>query len=263
MQIKVLMENTSVRSDLICEHGLSLYLEAGGKRILFDAGQTDAFAENAAKMGVDLKKVDAAILSHGHYDHGGGMLRFLEINAHAPLYIHERAFERHFNGTEKEIGLHPALRQHPRIIRTRDQFEISPHLQLCALNARKAIYPLSNEHMNRLEGERMLPDLFEHEQYLVIHENGRRIVISGCSHKGVLNLLSWLQPDILIGGFHWKHLQREGEGKAQLHSLAEELRKFPARLYTCHCTGEGAYQFLQPILGDQLSYLSTGMEIEI
>ena len=91
MQIKVLMENTSVRPDLICEHGLSLYLEVCGRKILFDAGQTDAFAENAAKMGVDLKKVDAAILSHGHYDHGGGMLRFLENElrtAHGVNEIH-------------------------------------------------------------------------------------------------------------------------------------------------------------------------------
>ena len=258
MRIKVLVENTLSRPDLICEHGLSLYIEVDGMKILFDAGQTDAFAQNAEKMGVDLRAVDLAILSHGHYDHGGGMLHFLQINDHAPLYIHEKAFHRHFNGAEKEIGLDPALEWHPRVIRTKDQMMLSPHLQLCTCNERIALYPLSNEQMNRMEGDRILPDSFCHEQYLLIEGEGKRILISGCSHKGVLNLLSWLQPDILIGGFHWKNLWPEGEG--QLHIWAEELKKFSARLFTCHCTGEAVYGFLKSILGNQLDYLSNGLE---
>ena len=87
MKLTVLMENTTCREDLVCEHGLSLYIEANGQRILFDAGQTGAFADNAEKMGVDLTKIDLCILSHGHYDHGGGLKRFLEINDHAKVYI--------------------------------------------------------------------------------------------------------------------------------------------------------------------------------
>ena len=85
MKIYTLMENTTCNEALACEHGLSLYIEAAGKRILFDAGQTGAFADNAEKMGIDLSQVDICILSHGHYDHGGGLKRFLEVNDHAPI----------------------------------------------------------------------------------------------------------------------------------------------------------------------------------
>ena len=71
MKLVTLMENTTCREDLCCEHGLSLYLETGDHKILFDAGQSGAFAENAEKLGVNLQNVDFAVLSHGHYDHGG------------------------------------------------------------------------------------------------------------------------------------------------------------------------------------------------
>ena len=96
MKLVTLMENTTGREDLTCEHGLSLYIEACGKKILFDAGQTGAFADNAQKLGVDLKSVDLAILSHGHYDHSGGLMRFLQINDTAKVYVHKDAFNPHF-----------------------------------------------------------------------------------------------------------------------------------------------------------------------
>ena len=87
MKLWTLMENTTCDANLVCEHGLSLYIEANGQRILFDAGQTGAFADNAQNMGVDLSQVDLCILSHGHYDHGGGIKRFLEVNDHAKVYV--------------------------------------------------------------------------------------------------------------------------------------------------------------------------------
>lgn len=92
------------------EHGLSLYLEGKGHRILFDTGQSENFAVNAKRLGVDLAAVDLAILSHGHYDHGGGLKRFLELNQKAPVYLSVYAFEPHFNGV-KDIGIDPKLRR--------------------------------------------------------------------------------------------------------------------------------------------------------
>ena len=85
MKLYTLMENTTCRDDLACEHGLSLYMETGTHKILFDTGKTGAFADNAKKMGVDLCQVDLCVLSHGHFDHGGGIARFLEENTKAPV----------------------------------------------------------------------------------------------------------------------------------------------------------------------------------
>ena len=108
MKITALIENTSARG-LPTEHGLSLFVETAEHKFLFDMGQTDLFARNAETLGVDLSKVDFAVLSHGHYDHGGGLNTFLALNDHAPVYMSRYAFEPHYNGTEKNIGLDQGL----------------------------------------------------------------------------------------------------------------------------------------------------------
>ena len=92
MKISVLCENTSKQPNIASEHGLSLFIETEKHNILFDMGQTDLFAKNAREMNIDLKIVDIAILSHGHYDHGGGLKTFLSINDKAKVYINRDAF---------------------------------------------------------------------------------------------------------------------------------------------------------------------------
>lgn len=107
MKIKVLIENTT-DSDLSCEHGLSLYIEYKNKNILLDAGSTEAFAENAEQMGVDLAAVELAFLSHGHYDHSGGFGAFIRENKNAPVYAMESAMGRYASasgGSLHEIGV--------------------------------------------------------------------------------------------------------------------------------------------------------------
>ena len=101
MIIKALTENTSKNENIFSEHGLSLYIETENHKILFDMGQTDLFYKNAQTMGVDLRAVDVAVLSHGHYDHGGGLKKFLEINSTAPVYLSRFAFGDYYNGSEK------------------------------------------------------------------------------------------------------------------------------------------------------------------
>ena len=115
MKLWVLMENTACREELAKEHGLSLCLQTGNTRILFDAGQSGAFADNARAMGVDLAWVDAAVLSHGHYDHGGGLTRFLAENGKAPVYVSALAFGAHYHEA-RYIGIDSGLKASPRVI---------------------------------------------------------------------------------------------------------------------------------------------------
>ncbi|NCA67648.1 MAG: MBL fold metallo-hydrolase, partial [Clostridia bacterium] len=77
MKITTLCENTSISPEFKCEHGLSFYVETKKHKLLFDTGESGIFAENAAKLGIDLSEVDIAVISHGHYDHGGGLPAFL------------------------------------------------------------------------------------------------------------------------------------------------------------------------------------------
>ena len=108
MIIKTLVEDTTSKNNLRSEHGLSLYIETSGKKILFDSGTSGLFMENAIKMGIDISKIDYAIISHGHNDHGGGLERFFEANSKAEVFIHESAFDKHYslrNGSMVYIGL--------------------------------------------------------------------------------------------------------------------------------------------------------------
>ena len=91
MKIQNLVENEQGKNGCLAEHGLSVYLETGKHKLLVDTGATDAFLRNAEFLGIDLKEVDILILSHGHYDHGGGILTFSKINPRARIYIREDA----------------------------------------------------------------------------------------------------------------------------------------------------------------------------
>ena len=191
MKITALVENTvsgqrAEQLGLGREHGLSLYIEACGHRILFDMGQSDLFARNAAALGVDLAAVDLAVLSHGHYDHGGGLARFLELNSTAPVYLNEHAFEPHYHGAERYIGLDPALAASPRLHLTGAEAVLAPGLTLAACNRQPRRYDLGSFGLTVQEGGAFQPEDFRHEHYLLIEEAGRRVLISGCSHKGGL-----------------------------------------------------------------------------
>ena len=260
MKITTLMENTACISGLTAEHGLSLFVETAAGTFLFDAGQSEAFADNARKMGVDLRAAQFAVLSHGHYDHGGGMLRFLELNRRAKLYVNENAFGVYCNGTRKYIGLDHRLRQSSRLVLTGDCCAIAQGLTLYTCNDRPRSVPTDPFGLTERVGEFFLPDDFLHEQYLLIEEDGKRVLLSGCSHKGILNILDWFRPDVLVGGFHFKQLPPDSK---ELRAYGEALARYDTIFYTGHCTGQEQYQVLKEILGDQLHAISTGAVIEI
>src|SRR5690606_33142793 len=109
----------------------------------------------------------------------------------------------------------------------------------------------------------VVPEDFRHEQYLLITEGNKRILISGCSHKGIVNIVHWFHPDVLIGGFHFMNLDPKGSGKAVLDAAAKELLSFDTVYYTCHCTGTAQYGYLKPQMKARLFYLSAGQEIAL
>ncbi len=263
MKIQVLVENTTARQDLQAEHGLGIYVETRKHKILFDMGQSGAFAANAEKLGIDLSEVDIAVLSHGHYDHGGGLKHFLELNRKAPVYLSRYAFMPHYNGSDKYIGLAEELKKSNRLIFTEDVMEIDSELHLYSCNERKKLFAFDSFGLNMLEKGILLPDDFRHEQYLMICEDEKKVLLSGCSHKGILNIVSWFEPDVLVGGFHFMKMDSAGDGAEKLGQAAKQLMKYRTQYYTGHCTGVEQYEFLKNIMGEQLEYLATGEAVTI
>ena len=256
MIITSLLENTTSRSDIAAEHGLSLYIETKAHRILFDMGQTDLFARNAEALGVDLTQVDLAVLSHGHYDHGGGLATFLEINHTVPVYLTESAFLPHYNGTQKYIGLDTSLQGHPRFRVVSGDLSLGDGLTLLSPNGRERKHSLGSFGLTERVGDTFIPDDFRHEQYLLVEEKGRQVLFSGCSHAGILDIVEWFSPDVLVGGFHVSKMAL-GE---ELTALGETLAAHGTEYYTCHCTGVEQYAFLRGRM-PRLRYLAGGENV--
>lgn len=254
MKIVTLLENTTCREDLGCEHGLSIYIESQGHRVLFDMGQSDMFAQNADVLGVDLGNVEAAVLSHGHYDHGGGLHRFLQINRYSEVYVNQYAFEPHYNARNRNIGLDPALDK-SRMIFVDKPTEILPGFTLHTIPD----VPVDTSGLQRMEGSVLIPEDFRHEQYLLVEEDGLRVLFSGCAHKGIVQIARVFRPDVLIGGFHLSKIQE----RSVLDGIAEALLSLPTRYYTGHCTGGMQFAYLKQKMGTRLEGLCTGSILRI
>lgn len=256
MKITVLTENSTINENLTAEHGLSLFIQTKNKNILFDFGQTTTAIENANKLGVDLSSVDVAILSHGHYDHSGAIKAFLALNDKAPVIMHKNCFNAYYNGTEKYIGIDDTLKLNDRIVLIDSDLKIDDDLSILVSSKREIYYPIDSNGLNIRVDENFIPDDFTHEIYLMIGG----VLISGCSHRGILNILKQFEPSVFIGGLHLVKYEIGGE---KLSTIASEIDKHQTVIYSGHCTGEEQYKYLKTILKEKLYPLSTGIEYEI
>lgn len=273
MIIKTLVENTSISNEYGREHGLSLYIEKQDQKILFDVGASDLFSENAKKMNVNILDVDFLVISHGHYDHGGGLKKFLEENIKAEVFLHQQAFGKHYSKREVSkiefIGLDEELKNNRQIIFTSDRFFISKGIQLFSNITQNETRPISNRNLLAEYNGILLDDAFAHEQNLVIEDDGKTLLITGCAHNGIVNIIKHFykikgrMPDYVIGGFHLSSSSAGNESIETIDKIGKYLLETKAMYYTCHCTGIENYNRLKSIMGDNIDYLSTGSVITI
>lgn len=273
MKIVGLLENTTVSKEYEPKHGLSLYIESKRHHMLLDVGPDDKFIHNAKKLGIDLTQVDTVVLSHGHIDHGGGLEAFLKINHTAKVYIQETAFVECYVkvlGCFKiPVRIAPWLKTHPQIVLVQGDYQIDEELMLLNQIRGNILLPEANRDLY-VKQDGWVHDDFLHEQNLIIQEDGKSILLSGCSHKGLVNIVEEAeqrigQPlDYVIGGTHLMKMGFIRRKQPELiDQVGEALIKRKTQYYTCHCTGKEAYERLRLIMGDQIKTLQTGSCIKI
>ena len=273
MRIQNLIENTEGAAGCLCEHGLSFYIEAGGRKILADTGASGAFLTNAEKLGIDLSQVDTVIVSHGHYDHAGGLLAFAERNRGARIWINRLAAEPYYhknNTMERYIGMDPRIKALPQVEWVEGDRTIDQGIFLFGKALGRRLWPGGNRELMRKAGDVFRQDEFLHEQYLVVEENGKRVLVSGCAHNGILNILDRYReifgdmPEAVVSGFHMSRKSGYGERDlALIRETARELKTLDTRFYTGHCTGEIPFQVMKEEMGEQLRYVHCGEEIRL
>lgn len=243
-------------------HGLSLYAETESHKILFDVGPDDTLFLNAEKLGIDLKNVDTVIISHGHNDHGGALRKTLEFNDKAKVFIQRRAFANYISystGNARFIGLDASLSDNPRIITVENDYRIDEELSLITAYDNYIVGGAFNEGL--FCGEKK--DRFDHEQHLLIENNDKTVLITGCAHCGVNAVMKKAGShsiDYLIGGLH---LPDKFYSEDLLDKVSEELSQYKnTEFIACHCTGEKAFSYLKRSLRN-LRRIKCGDSLEI
>lgn len=275
IRVTVLLENTAARQDLCAAHGLSLYIETPRHKILFDAGPNDDFIANARALGVDLEAVDMAILSHGHYDHSGGLRSFCLLNDHAPIYVHPAAFGAYYSldpgAPPRYIGLPLGLEEfRDRFCFSGEETVIDRELTLFSDPPHVFDTGAASATLVEKVGPDFKPDDFRHEQSLLVRAGGKSLLVAGCAHRGIVNILAGArqylggEPDAVFGGFHLFELPPDApESDALIDATANALLPGETVYYTGHCTGSYAYNRLAAILGERLRPMTGGAAAEI
>lgn len=273
MRIVNLIENIKGNPECDFEHGLSLYVETQKHKLLMDTGCTDKFLENAKRLSIQLEQVDSVVLSHGHYDHGGGILDFAKINSHARIYVRDNVFSNFYHGKDENkryIGLDKRISDLLQLNYIYENTKIDEELFLFTNVSSRILWPSGNLELTVEKEGVLVQDDFSHEQYLVISQNGKNILISGCAHNGILNILEEYhqifskEPDVVISGFHMmKKSGYKQEDIELIEKTAWKLKEYRTKFYTCHCTGEEPYERMKRILREQIDYVKSGEEVEI
>jgi len=266
MRIVTLIENLVYQQGLVAEHGLAIYIETGNSKILFDTGQSGLFLQNAPKLGIDVEDIDSLILSHGHYDHTGGLYPFLEKNSKAKVYAKSDIFIPKYHGYNRFIGtLRNEKLLKDRLIYIEAITEIAEDVFIMPeIVVHNSLDTHFNGMFKKVDRE-FVRDEFDDELFLVLKENDRINIVTACSHRGITNICATATENfnvpvgLILGGFHMKNCT-SGQYK-MIIGYFRQLK--PKSIGVCHCTGVEKYAAMVNECDARVFYNFTGNGISI
>ena len=270
VRVTILVENTTPVPGLLGEYGFSALIEVDGQQFLFDTGSGEAIMANARTLDIDLSCIEALVISHGHFDHTGGVLQLLPELKKPIVYAHSGVFTRHL------VPSGPNQTRYIGVSFTKDELtavgaefvavdnftELADNIYLTGTIPRLTDYEdAGGSFIKDISGE-LLPDLIEDDMALVINHPQGLIIVSGCAHAGMINMINYAlectganKVLAFIGG---THLISADESRLQ-KTIADLKRIEPQHLIVCHCTGFTATSRLTHELPEMAQEGETGM----
>ncbi len=267
VRITVLIDNLSSRSDVLTEHGLALWIEYNGKHILFDTGQSDAITKNAQRLGIDLSQTDAIVLSHGHYDHTGGLVRIFDCAAKAQVYLHPKALEAKYSckdGMSRYIGMGLEHKQQlNEMLRNGKVTYTDNETMVYNGGIITGEVPRTNEYEDTggqfyNDENCCIKDSLTDDQSLFLESPKGLVVVCGCAHSGIVNTLNYIstltkQNKIyaVIGGMHLVNA-----GAERIEKTIATFEKYDIqKIAPLHCTGDEAIKKMKAFWPEKCSAL--------
>jgi 7,8-dihydropterin-6-yl-methyl-4-(beta-D-ribofuranosyl)aminobenzene 5'-phosphate synthase len=274
VNITIIVDNQAGEG-LIAEHGLSLWIETKDVNILFDTGQGSALGPNAEALGIDLRKTNILVLSHGHYDHTGRIEYVLGRARHVDVYCHPGAVQPRYsirNGKAKSIRMpKESIEAFASLPDKQLHWVQQPTMLLLPAGIgitgpipRKTIFEDAGGPFY-LDSDKERPDHIEDDMALWIWDDNGIVVCSGCAHSGIVNTLDYIwhigngqRIRAVIGGFHLNEADPE-----RLNLTMAALKSFdPDIIVPCHCTGDRAVDLMRKVLGEKVSPGAAGMKYQ-
>lgn len=262
VRMTLLVDNESP-AELAVEHGFSVWIEHGEQRILFDTGQGAALEANALRLGIDLSLANTLILSHGHYDHTGGVAGFLALNRHARVVfghgLGTRRFSCHPGQATRAIDIGDTVRHDLRDLPEQQRSEITAPCFLAPSIGISGPIPRLSAFEDTggpffLEPEQLHPDAITDELAMWFETRRGLVVLTGCCHSGLVNTVRHIRAisgiervHAIIGGLHL--LSASAERLEQTIAFIADCA--PDYLIPCHCTGKHVVEQLQQVFGSE------------
>jgi 7,8-dihydropterin-6-yl-methyl-4-(beta-D-ribofuranosyl)aminobenzene 5'-phosphate synthase len=272
LKINILAEDHVRKRGILGEHGYSILVELDGFRVLFDAGQTEILFLNAEKAGIDISNINALVISHGHYDHCGGVSEFCRLNMHAPVYIHPEAFCERYSSDDgvhsgSKIGISWYRGRNPyrdRTILVEKPLQIHKQIAISGEVPRIVSFEEPPKNFLRRSGNGdFVTDKVIDEQFMIVKGLKGIYIFVGCSHPGVINCIKYASKlfpgEKLVGLIGGMHLGEANETRIQA-TIQQFIESGIDVVIPLHCSGITATSEMKRLMREKCTLLACGDE---